>query len=839
MSKAGATDELSRHIRRLRSTDLNAFRSLQDYAPHSKHSRALHDKWVFKAAREITIGERIGYGLFDVDKGDPPSLLGCILLRRTSSNVIELKNLVVDPKCDGKKYLSIKQVSEALVDRAELASKYRGFSQLEIELLSTDYEQIQLFLSLGYAIQPSHESVPSIEVPHYVLWKHVQPEYHGDPFDDLSMAKWFLAKRMQWPITQEELIRGANGERLAFRLRFDLPWQMRFSARARRGWDGTAQKSSADETTGEREVQKRFRFTGDCIVDSGAGDVADVIALLEREAGLDAEPSERPAVRFLLSTRQLEGTESSARRAGFRPVLGGELLRLIGYSSANQPFVLRENAVQGVLVHVGPLDFAKLREYCTSGTPFSYVILSGVGEAIYEGWARDESAEFFAVFCTDDEDGRMVVVGWAQVEFPVPKRAEDVEDELRGRKTLWPEQPGFFINTFSANFQENDIVYVLHLKEPRLLVEPFLPLSEVGAADAAVKPLLADAERYGFSACYAEKLVQLVRAKPHEEWDFAPRNASVDSPIELVLLEGLTYSLFAIRESRWLQSILQEKSPDLTASQLADEISRENGKIGQVRNAIGQKEREQPSSGNRQRMLFVVPAVPPDLMSKLRDTLTKVRRAYTEFDRQTNRPNPEDGPGPASLHAKNVCVRMMDALEIARGLALTATVPEKLEQWLYTISRHRRKYWIGLTFSGKYREKIVKPVATALAGKITDGRVFYYEFHTISQLRANEMLPEIYANDCELVVAFLSDSYGDGWTSLEWEKVGQLARTEPDRVMLLKLTDFDGTKLGIHDAEDIYYDIRKGSRAFLDPVIVRDKILERLRQVCPDCRWSP
>lgn len=820
--------EVRHPIRRLRSTDLDDFRGLQKHAAHYEHSKSLHNKWVEKATREIKEGDRIGYGLFDKSKRE---LLGCILLRRTSSNVIELKNLVVSSAIPPRSEARAKAY-KALIAHAEKASKYRGFSQLEIELLSTDYEQIEIFLSLGYSIQPSHESVPAIGIPHYLLWKHVQPEYHGDPFDYLSMARWLLAERLHWSVdpNPEKIDFGVSSEQYAFRLRFEVP------IRAPRGQE-RAPQAAADHEKREVSLENPFMIVGDCIVDCGMGEVADFEAILNCKA-----KSEGLAVRFMLSTRQIDGLQEVTMRAGARPILGGDLLRMIGYSSGHEPFKLKKEDVRSVVLPVGPSDIEALRNFCTYGTPFSYVVLNGVGNEIYQRLAQEEdddeethNQELLAIFCADTEpastesdERRMAVVGWAQIEEALPCRFHLVEGALRDRNTLWRGSSNirFFLNQFSVNFHEGDMVFVLHLRRPRLL-EVEVPLYVIGADDAGVKPLLAGAQLYGFSACYAEKLTSLVRNRPFLEWGAVPLAPSTDLP-DIELLNALESTLEVINASQWLQAIIRkELSADASESlrELREEINREKTAIRR------ELQRDELSS---QPALFALPASSPSATSLLKDTLRAVRSAVYEFFWEPQKSNPEDWPGQANWHAKNVCVRMARALSLGRGLGLR-TGPEALRKWLNAVSWHERTYLVGLTFSSRHREEIVEPVAKSLAKKCTEERIFYDAFHQaeISQLRARELLSKIYANECDLIVAFLSNSYGEDWTGMEWERVVRLARAEPHRLLLVKLTDFDWKKLGVDEANAISWDIRKNKQAdsgYISPSEICKGILQKLEK---------
>lgn len=821
-------------VRRLRSADLTAFRELQQHAVHYARSKVLHNKWMVKAVRELLVGERVGYGLFDTGLA-PASLLACILLRCTSSNIIELKDLVVGPSCGPRGSRGRDRAYRELVEHAERASIYRGFSRLEVELLSSDHEQLDLFLSRGYTIESSQETVPAIGVPQYLLWKQVPPEYHGDPFDHLSMARWLLAERLHWSVAAkpEPVHFGAGDLQQAFRLRFEVQVHP-----GRRGGQAMREDGDLAGTGGQRidggPLQTAGRIAGDCIVDAGKGDAEEFAALLVAEAARELATesvSERPAVRLVVSRRRLEGLAEAAGRVGFRAVLGSALLQAVGYSSGNAAFDVDEGAIRGLLLYVGPADLKSLRAYCSVGAGFSYVILNGVGEAVYLGLARDEAAEYHAVFCTDaatanpEDERRLAIVGWAQVEDVVPRRSDMVEEELRDRQTLWHgQQPAsgdsehqsrvqvaFWVNQFSVNFQENDMVHVLHLEKPRWLKEE-VALDEVGKDDLAVRPLLADAKLYGLSACYATGLVAQVLARPCSEWEAMPA-ARDETTLELELLKVLEESVAVIGASRELQNLVTDR---ILADQLGAVARQVRDQASKIRRAV---------SARPQRSLF---EGPEDAAALLRSRLRAVRTACTEFYR-SEASKREERMGRASPEARSVCSRLLAALDLVRPLGLGVVVPGLLQRWVATIAAAERTFLVGLTFSSEHRTALVEPVARALAERLTEERVFYDGFHTplLSQLAASDLLADIYMHQCELVVVFLSSGYGKGWSGKEWT---HLVRREPHRVLLLKIEEFDHSALGIDDSNDLPWDIRvkNGPDGYLSPVMVCDGILDAL-----------
>lgn len=835
----------SHRVRRLRSQDLSAFRQLQQYSLHAVHSRAtkeVHNRWVAKAAREITFGERIGYGLFDTSV-EPAPLIACIVLRCTSSNIIELKNLVVRDSGGAQSAQARRKAHTDLILHAERASIHRGFSRLEIQLLSVDHEQLEIFISLGYTIQSLQESTATVGITHYFLWKQVPPEYHGDPFDFLSIARWLLAERLNWSIVdQPKLVQLGVSDQYAFRLQFEIPAQLHLASRTPSlGYLG--------------------RIIGDCLVDIGSGQPQEFISLMKAEAtaatSLDAFA--RPAIRLLVSTRELEEVKEAASQLGFRAALGRDLLQLIGYLKADEPFNLGADSVRGLLLHVGAADMYNFRIYCEAGTPFSYVILNGLGDAVYSGLVQDDSREFFAVFCTERDEGmtvhkerELMVVGWAQIQDAVPRPPTLVESELRDRNTLWQLNQGtnghlaqeqearvrFFVNPFSVNFQESQIYHILHLDPPTFLLTP-RPLSELAENDAGVKPLLAELHQYGLTACYAQNIVPTVRSLPCWNWTrraAAEVSPQVTIPLEFELLGCLENCLMIILYLPYLQSIIESNSSTKAQKQdLAREINEQLGEIREQRKKI--RARQEQRSAAKQGDLFEDLETDSPLKVRLSLILRETRAAIAAFWQKE--PAPDSRMARVKVLTSKICSRMLSAVRLGGALRFFSEgslAPS--ERWLVAVARQPRPFRVGLTFSGVHRQEIVAPVAGALARKLGKDRVFYDRFHeaSLGGFMARELLEDIYLNQCDLIVAFLSDKYGEKWTGIEWERVLDYVREEgPSRVLPIKLSEFDSKKLGLRPEDrDILWNIGLDSgTGYMDAEEVCEGILRRLSSLLP------
>ena len=74
-----------------------------------------------------------------------------------------------------------------------------------------------------------------------------------------------------------------------------------------------------------------------------------------------------------------------------------------------------------------------------------------------------------------------------------------------------------------------------------------------------------------------------------------------------------------------------------------------------------------------------------------------------------------------------------------------------------------KKFKIGVTFTGKNRKSIVEPVCEKLIERFgfAERELFYDDWHTeeIAGIHADNILKEIYSDNCECIVVFLSDDY--------------------------------------------------------------------------------
>ncbi len=105
-----------------------------------------------------------------------------------------------------------------------------------------------------------------------------------------------------------------------------------------------------------------------------------------------------------------------------------------------------------------------------------------------------------------------------------------------------------------------------------------------------------------------------------------------------------------------------------------------------------------------------------------------------------------------------------------------------------------RRFRIGLSFPGEYREDVIEPVANLLAVKFTEKNVLYDKFHQaeLNDLDLDVNLPRLYRNECDLVVVFLCSEYKKAWCGLEWGAVRAMRKDgAASQIMLFTLDDID------------------------------------------------
>lgn len=122
-----------------------------------------------------------------------------------------------------------------------------------------------------------------------------------------------------------------------------------------------------------------------------------------------------------------------------------------------------------------------------------------------------------------------------------------------------------------------------------------------------------------------------------------------------------------------------------------------------------------------------------------------------------------------------------------------------------------RRFKVALSFPGEKREFVSK-VAKGLSKRLGKGSVFYdkYYEHELARPNLDIILQNVYHNNSDLVVVFLSKEYKEKqWCGLEWRAVRDLIKKRRDEeIMLMRFDDAEITGLFSIDG---YIDLRDRS----------------------------
>jgi len=162
-----------------------------------------HDVWIERTRKELHEGKRkAALGIFvrgvrlDTNEFCYRPVASVVIGHSVfNPNDIELKSLLVDSDLAkqvlGSRGNPTSRVKQALLKYAELYCALRGFQELEIEIPADETGQVSFALESGFTIRTLY-SKPRSDYRFYRLFRSISPVYGGDPFDELSIAKWFV-----------------------------------------------------------------------------------------------------------------------------------------------------------------------------------------------------------------------------------------------------------------------------------------------------------------------------------------------------------------------------------------------------------------------------------------------------------------------------------------------------------------------------------------------------------------------------------------------------------------------------------------------------------------------
>lgn len=176
-------------------------------------------------------------------------------------------------------------------------------------------------------------------------------------------------------------------------------------------------------------------------------------------------------------------------------------------------------------------------------------------------------------------------------------------------------------------------------------------------------------------------------------------------------------------------------------------------------------------------------------------------------------------PDPAFL-----TVLVLDAMELATGGSRVTFGRSSISAAPTAVGQQRR-FRVALSFPGEVRNR-VETVASALANRFGEDKVFYDRFHEPDLARPNldSHLQEIYHKESDFIVVWLCAQYEKkDWCGLEWRALRDLIkRRRTDDIMFVRLDDAEIT--GVFSI-DGYID----GRRYTD-VQIADAILKRLSE---------
>lgn len=117
------------------------------------------------------------------------------------------------------------------------------------------------------------------------------------------------------------------------------------------------------------------------------------------------------------------------------------------------------------------------------------------------------------------------------------------------------------------------------------------------------------------------------------------------------------------------------------------------------------------------------------------------------------------------------------------------------------MSYEDKRFKIGVTFSGKYREEYIEPICKALLNIGYKKNDIFYDFWHETWLNGphgDDKLRKIYNQQCDCVVVLLSPDYKErNWTGhIEWSAVKELINTGKDeKICLLGIDKIDIDKI--------------------------------------------
>lgn len=146
-------------------------------------------------------------------------------------------------------------------------------------------------------------------------------------------------------------------------------------------------------------------------------------------------------------------------------------------------------------------------------------------------------------------------------------------------------------------------------------------------------------------------------------------------------------------------------------------------------------------------------------------------------------------------------------------------------------SASKRRFRVGLSFPGEKRE-FIQELSKRLAAKLGKQAVLYDKFHEheFARLNLDLYLPQLYQNECDLIVVFLCAEYAKKeWCQLEWRSIrGLISTIEETRIMLIAFENPGNLNdIGICRGDGYLQISDRGPEAICDAILLRLKSVVR------------
>jgi len=125
-----------------------------------------------------------------------------------------------------------------------------------------------------------------------------------------------------------------------------------------------------------------------------------------------------------------------------------------------------------------------------------------------------------------------------------------------------------------------------------------------------------------------------------------------------------------------------------------------------------------------------------------------------------------------------------------------------------------KRFEIGLSFPGEYREQIISKIADGLESHFPRKEILYDLFHKAEFARPNldHHLQKLYHDETKLIVVFLGKKYNEKtWCGLEWRAIRDLLNQQinDDKIMFVRVDDGDVN--GVYGRIDGYISVNEGN----------------------------